>query len=141
MYHALGVCWIIFLPLHYRSNIKTIKLIHVASIMLALVVPAIPVVAQLAAGGYRPYASPPRFCTGRNVRLTYYTFLLPAAVIFAVIMYAMILVFGVILKVWLLPIYNYYFYEVTCIFNVGNAFNNVMVYNFSESSDKLQGML
>ena len=99
MYHACGVCWIITLPLHYRSNVKAIKLIHIATISLALVVPAIPVVAQLAAGGYRPYPSPPRFCTGRNVRLTYYTFLLPAAIIFAVIMFAMILVFGVILKV------------------------------------------
>ena len=99
MYHACGVCWIISLPLHYRSNDKMIKLIHIATITLALVVPAIPVVAQLVAGGYRPYFSPPRFCNGRNIHLTYYTFLLPAAIIFAVTVFAMLLVLGVILKV------------------------------------------
>jgi hypothetical protein len=99
MYHALGVCWIITLPLHYRSNVKMIRPVHIVTMTLALVVPAIPCIAQLAAGGYRPYFSPPRFCSGKNFYLTYYTFLLPAAVIFAVIIFAMILVFGVILKV------------------------------------------
>ena len=76
-----------------------IKRVHILTITLALFLPAIPCVVQLAAGGYRPYFSPPRFCSGRNFHITYWTFLLPAAIIFAVTIFAMVLVLGVIFKV------------------------------------------
>ena len=98
MFHALGVCWIIALPLNYRST-KRLKLNHFVTVTATLVIPAIPALLQLAAGGYRPYTSPPRFCNGRNSHVTYLTFLLPAVIILAVTMFAMMVVFWTILKV------------------------------------------
>ena len=99
MYHALGVCWIITFPLHYRSNLKMIKRIHTASITAALVLPAIPALLPLVIGGYSPYYSPPQFCSGRHFEVTYYTFLLPAVIILTVKLFALMLVFCIILRV------------------------------------------
>ena len=100
MFYALGVYWIIAFPVHYRSSsTKMIKSIHVVTVTVALVFPAVPIMFQIATGGYRPYYSSTRFCSGKNFSVTYWTFLLPAVVILSVTIFALMVVSWIILKV------------------------------------------
>lgn len=100
LFHTLGICWIVAFPIHYRrTNLKMLKSIHIMTVTAALIFPAIPIIFQLAMGGYRPYYSPPRFCNGMNSSITYWTLLLPSTIILVVIMFALMVVFWIISKV------------------------------------------
>ena len=100
MFHAIGLCWGIVFPFHYRNFKADGKVIyvHIVTVMLALVFPIFPALLYLK-DGYAALFTPTRVCTGRSLRVTYFSFLLPSSVILAITTFALIVVFWTIFKV------------------------------------------
>ena len=103
MFHALGLCWGIVFPFHYRTFKAEgkIKYVHIASVIIALLVPTIPALLYLKSG-YAALFTPTRVCTGRSLTVTYFSFLLPSSIILATTTFALGVVFWTILKVYVL---------------------------------------
>ena len=99
-FHALGLCWGIMFPFHYR-RFKTegrIKYVHVTTVILGLVLPAISALVPLA-GGYTITPSPINHCVGRNMAITYFTIILPISILMAASSTVLIILFWIIFKV------------------------------------------
>ena len=99
-FHALGLCWGIVFPFHYRRfKIEgRIKYIHVTTVVFALVFPAILALLNLI-DGYSIAPGPIDACTGRNVTITYFTTILPVSVLLAVATSVLVILFWKIFKV------------------------------------------
>ena len=84
-FHALGLCWGIVFPFHYRRfKIEgRIKYIHVITVVLGLVLPAISALVPLI-DGYTITPSPIDHCVGRNEIIIFFTTILPISVLMAV---------------------------------------------------------
>ena len=100
MFHALGLCWGLVFPFHYRTFKAEgkIKYIHIATVIVALLVPTLPALLYLKSG-YAALFTPTRVCTGRSLTVTYFAFLLPSSIILATTTFALGVVFWTILKV------------------------------------------
>ena len=84
-FHALGLCWDIAFPFHYR-RFKTEgrnKYVLVITTVLGLVLPAIPALAPLVINGYTLAPGPIDHCGVRNVDITYFTMILPISILMA----------------------------------------------------------
>ena len=99
-FHALGLCWAILFPFHYRTfkMAGRIKYIHVTSVVLSLVLPAIPPLLHLI-DGYVIGAGSLEACAGRNRIVTYFAITLPISILMAIASSALVLIFWKILKV------------------------------------------
>ena len=99
-FHALGLCWGIVFPFHYRRfKIEgRIKYIHASTVVLALVLPAVPALLHLI-NGYSISPGPIVNCLGRNVSITYFTTILPVSVLLAMATSVLVILFWKILKV------------------------------------------
>jgi hypothetical protein len=100
MFHALGLCWGIVFPFHYRAFKAEgkVKYVHIVSVIVALLVPTIPSLLYLKSG-YAALFTPTRVCTGRSLTVTYFSFLLPSSIVLATTTFALGVVFWTILKV------------------------------------------
>ena len=78
-FHALGLCWGIAFPFHYRRfKIEgKVKYIHITTVALGLVLPTIPALAPLV-DGYTVTLSliDSGTCGARNVEITFFTTIL-----------------------------------------------------------------
>ena len=84
-FHAAGLCWGIIFPFHYR-NFKArgrIKYIHATTVVLGLVLPAIPALLHLI-DGYTIGIDLLSSCIGRNKNLNYFLQTLPMSILGAV---------------------------------------------------------
>lgn len=100
-FHATAILIGIAFPFFYR-NIKAenkIKYIHITTVVLALVLPAIPSLLHLI-DGYTISSSLNVVCAGRNRSITYITVVLPNSVLCALTTAALIITFWKILKVY-----------------------------------------
>ena len=99
-FHALGLCWGIVFPFHYRRfKIEgRIKYIHVITVVLGLVLPAISALVPLI-DGYTITPSPIDRCVGRNEIIIFFTTILPISVLMAVSSSVLIILFWIIFKV------------------------------------------
>ena len=98
--HALGLVRGVAFPFFYRK-IKgegKLKYIHISTVITALVLPIVPALLHLI-DGYVVTTSPVDICVGRNVAITYYSFVLPISILFATTTTVLILLFRKILKV------------------------------------------
>ena len=100
MFHALGLCWGIAFPFHYRrfKLEDKIKYIHIVTVTIALLLPTVPALLYLKSG-YAALFTPTRVCTGRSLAVTYFAFLLPSSIVLATMTFALGVVFWTILKV------------------------------------------
>lgn len=101
-FHALGLCWGVAFPFHYRrfkGNGK-IKYIHGVTVVFALVLPAIPALLHLIYG-YSIAVGPLNVCIVRNIRVSYFTLTLPISVLLAMAASAFVVVFWKLFKVLL----------------------------------------
>ena len=99
-FHALGLCWGIVFPFHYR-RFKTegrVKYVHGITVVLGLVLPAIPALAALV-DGYTVTLSPIDVCGGRNKDITFFTTILPISTLIAASSTVLIILFWIIFKV------------------------------------------
>ena len=99
-FHALGLCWGIAFPFHYR-RFKTegrVKYVHVITVILGLVLPAIPALVPLI-DGYTITLSPIDICGPRDVAIAYFTMILPISILIAASSTVLIILFWIIFKV------------------------------------------
>ena len=99
-FHALGLCWIILFPFHYRRfKIECrIKYIHITTLIIGLVLPAIFALVPLT-DGYTLSQSPTDSCLPRNMVIVYYTLTLPISILMAASSTGLLILFWTILKV------------------------------------------
>ena len=99
-FHTLGLCWGIVFPFHYRrfKAEGRIKYIHITSVILALVLPAISALLHLV-NGYSIGPGQIGVCMGRSIAITYFATLLPLSVILPMNTSALVIIFWKILKV------------------------------------------
>lgn len=100
-FHTLGLGWGILFPFHYR-RFKTegkIKYIHIVTVILGLVLPAISALAPLI-DGYTVTPSPIDNCVGRNMAITFFMAVLPISILLAVNSTVLVILFWTIFKVY-----------------------------------------
>ena len=99
-FHALGLGWSIFFPFHYRrfKVNERIKYIHAATLVLSLVVPAIPALLPLI-HGYTVISGSSELCVVRDIDSTYYTLVLPISILMATATSVLIILFWRLFKV------------------------------------------
>ena len=116
-FHTLGLCWSIAFPFHYRRS-KTevrIKYIHAFTVVLGLVLPAIPALLPLI-DGYSIVPGPLNLCLGRNIAITYFTTILPVSILVATSMSLLVFMFWKIFKVFLQRLLKSRLYHYNLIF-------------------------
>jgi hypothetical protein len=99
-FHALGLCWGIAFPFHYR-RFKTegrVKYVHIITVVLGVALPTIPALVPLV-DGYTITLSGFDVCGGRNVAITFFTTILPISVLMAASSTVLIILFWIIFKV------------------------------------------
>ena len=100
-FHALGLCWSITFPFHYRKfkAYERIKYIHASTVVLSLVLPAIPALLHLI-DGYSILLGPLDACIVRNIATSYFTLTLPLSVLLATATSALVILFWILFKVY-----------------------------------------
>ena len=136
MFHALGLCWGIVFPFHYRAFKAEgkIKYIHIASVIVALLVPTVPALLYLKSG-YAALFTPTRVCTGRSLTVTYFSFLLPSSIILATTTFALGVVFWTILKV-----HNHIEHRTSCSNCYITSYNSLVAVRWLFLSRKLKSI-
>ena len=99
-FHAIGLCWGIVFPVHFRlmKTGKKLKYYHITTVLLALILSAFPALIHLH-DGYSMGNSPTTLCIGRNVAVTFFALILPLSGLIAVATSALIIMFWKIFKV------------------------------------------
>ena len=101
VFHAVGLCWGIVFPFHYR-RFKTegrIKYIHITSVILALVLPAISALLHLIGGYSIGSGLITSVCSGRSIAIAYFTTILPVSVLLSMTTSVLVIMFWKLLKV------------------------------------------
>ena len=100
-FHVAAIFWKIRFPFSARAAESTlyIKLVHVTVVVLAVVVPIVPVVTTLKTSGFGLTRFPPILCTGTNADATFYSLVLPIVVLLQVGISLLIVIFWKIHKV------------------------------------------
>lgn len=120
-FHVSALFWIFKFPLHFRRyrKLKRVRYIHMTCVALALVLPALPVIAsmgdyatdvraanaqgvKLARGlGFGLTNFPPIFCSGIDAVTTFYSLILPATIVTEMGLTMLVLTFWDIRKVFI----------------------------------------
>ena len=103
-FHALGLCWGVAFPFHYR-RFKTegrIKHIHATTVVLGLILPAIPALLHLIYG-YSIAIGPISVCIVQNIGVSYFTLTLPISILMAISTSSLVILFWKLFKVSLPP--------------------------------------
>ena len=99
-FHALGLGWSIFFPFQYRrfKAEGRVKYIHIITLILGLVLPAIAALVPLI-DGYTIAPTPINNCVGRNGAITFFATILPIIVLIAATTTVGVILFWTIFKV------------------------------------------
>ncbi len=102
--HVTMLVWKICFPLHAQSFETShrlgMKVIHIASVTLALLIPSIPVIAAFASEGFNNTSFPPLLCTGSNADATFYSLVVPLIIMMEIGVTMLIVIFWTFYKVW-----------------------------------------
>ena len=96
--HIAVLFWKVIFPFHSNKP-HHIKYIHVGIVVLAILVPFVPVAVSLATGGFIIKSFPPLLCVPRRVEVTFYTLALPISILMAVGIVMLLAVLWTIRKV------------------------------------------
>ena len=96
--HMIIIFWNIRFPFHANKNLRT-KPIHVAMVLLALLLPTIPVIASFSTGGFVINGNPPTLCVSRSSDAAYYSLVLPISIIMATGVSLLVMVIIIVIKV------------------------------------------
>ena len=99
-FHALGLSWGVAFPFHYRrfKAVGRIKYIHAFSVVLGLVLPAIPALLHLIYG-YSFAIGPISACIVRDTGVSYFTLVLPISILIAMATSSLVILFWKLFKV------------------------------------------
>ena len=95
------IFWGVKFPLHSRSFKKNnrMKYIHLTYVVLALLLPLVPVFMNAFKGGYTMGRNPPILCTGSDAGANFYSLVLPINIILGIGTNLLIVIFWKIHKV------------------------------------------
>jgi hypothetical protein len=99
-FHALGLCWGVTFPFHYRrfKILGRIKYIHALSVVLGLILPAIPALLHLIYG-YSFAIGPISACVVQDIGVSYFTLALPISILLAMASSSLVILFWKLFKV------------------------------------------
>ena len=100
LFHAVGLCWGVVFPFHFRKFKAEgkLKYVHIATLLIALLLPLVPALLHLKEG-YVVANSPTVICHGRSIDVTFFSFILPMSTILAVATSILTVMFWIISKV------------------------------------------
>ena len=100
LFHAVGLCWGIAFPFHYRrfQAEEKLKYIHITTVLIALLLPSVPALLHLKEG-YSVSNTPTTVCFGRSMAVTFFSLILPLSIILAITTSIFVIMFWIILKV------------------------------------------
>ena len=98
--HSFFLFWGVAFPFSYRQLRiqKKIRYAHIISVILALIIPLPSALIPLK-DGYTFARAPVFACVGRNLDITYYTFLIPISILIGMTSCLMVLILWKIFKV------------------------------------------
>ena len=136
--HAFILFWKIKFPFHARQYEKK-KIIHVLVVLLAVVLPTIPVIVSFSTGGFVIGSHPPSFCVSKSSDAAYYTLALPMSIMGAtgVSLIFMVLVTVIKVNVFYLEILNSvspYQFFLTAQLQQKNFYNQIPSWNCREKA-------
>ena len=101
IFHVSALFWKVLFPLHSKSfeTAHRTKYIHMIMVVLALLIPLIPVITSEVKGGYTMTRFPPFLCTGSDADATFYSLVLPITIILATGASILVFIFWKINKV------------------------------------------
>ena len=99
-FHAIGLSWGIIFPFHYRrfKAHGRIKYVHASTLILGLILPAIPALLHLI-NGYTIAIDLNSSCRGRNEQINYFFITLPLSILTALATSAFVILLWKIFKV------------------------------------------
>ena len=118
--HIMTLFWGITFPFHYRSLETRGRLIyiHITIIVVALLLPTIPVGIALGTGGYIYDGVPPLACLPRNTVVAFYAVFLPSTVMIATGGTFLILIIWKLIKVRHCMLMNHFSVaHIHCVYN------------------------
>ena len=101
--HVSVIFWNVRFPDHYMllNRRHQIKYIHLVSVLVAIVVPVIPVAAIFGTGGFVNGRYPPLLCLPSNPNAAFYSLVLPVSVLIASGVTLLLAVFWTLYKVYM----------------------------------------
>ena len=96
--HVFVSFWKIRFPFHAR-HYENKKIIHILVVVLAIVLPTIPVIVSFITVGFVIGNHPPSFCVSRSSEAAYYTVALPINIIGAIGTSQIFLILVIVFKV------------------------------------------
>ena len=101
IFHLSAVFYGVQFPFHSRSfkASNRSKYVHVIMVVIALLLPLVPVISCAVIGGYSMTSFPPIVCTGSDTDATYYSLVLPNIIILGIGASLLLLIFWAVHKV------------------------------------------
>ena len=101
IFHVSVIFWGVQFPIHSKifNNAHGTKYIHLTCVVLALLLPLVPVFTNAFKGGYTMGRFPPILCIGSDACATFYSLVLPVDIILGIGTNLLIVIFWKIHKV------------------------------------------
>lgn len=104
--HVAAFFWKVKFPFHARScEERQLKYAHIAGVLVALLLPILPVAVALANGGFVIATFPPLLCTGKKAAPTFYSLVVPVVILLQIGITMLLITFWTIRKVSVFQIY------------------------------------
>lgn len=86
IFHVLAVFWKVYFPMHSRSFDLTYrtKYVHATCLIVALVLPAIPLIILSENGGFIIARFPPIACVGKDTDSSFYSAIFPVIILYGI---------------------------------------------------------
>ena len=93
--HVLAIFWTVKFPLSAKNfeSKGYFLFVHIGMVVVALVIPVIPVAIVFGTGGFTLTRFPPLICFARNVDVTFYALNLPLCILLATGITLIVLIF------------------------------------------------
>ena len=101
IFHVSALFYGVQFPFHSRSfkAANRTKYVHVIMVVIALILPLVPVISCAVIGGYTITSFPPILCTGSDADATFYSLVLPITIILGIGASLLVLIFWAVHKV------------------------------------------
>ena len=99
--HVASLFWKVVFPFHSKIYEKShrIKYIHAGIVLLAILVPFVPVAASMITGGFTIATLPPLLCASKSADVAFYALVFPISILMAIGIVMLLVVLWTIRKV------------------------------------------
>ena len=114
--HIIAIFWKVGFPFHART-LQTghwNKYLHITGVLIALVLPIIPVIVSATIGGFGMIRFPPILCTGKNADATFYSLIVPIIILLQSGITLLLIMIWIIHRVSIMLILHAYGFKGVC---------------------------